>query len=243
MEDLNDNSQSAFRAILDRESRMRRLEHIYMTDHFYCGLDLGQAQDYTAICIARDTHVAETLHIVHLERFPLGTIYPDIVRRVKSLLQTPRLKGKATLIVDYTGCGRPVVDMIRDQGLQCKAISITSGNKVNQETDAKGRLIDNWTVPKVDLVSCLQVLMQNKRLEIASGLKDGPILAQELKSFKAKISTSGHTSFESSGDWRESDHDDLVLAAALACWYATKRPELKISNRNVQILRAMTSFH
>jgi hypothetical protein len=45
MEDLNDNSQSAFIAILDRENRMRRLEANYITDRYFCGLDLGQSQD------------------------------------------------------------------------------------------------------------------------------------------------------------------------------------------------------
>jgi hypothetical protein len=157
------------------------------------------------------------------------------------LLQTPKLRGKTTLIVDYTGCGRPVVDSIRDQGLQCEAISITAGGKVHQETDAKGKLLHNYMVPKIDLVACLQVLMQNKKLEIAKGLRDGETLAKELKSFKAKISASGHTSYEASGDWRESDHDDLVLACALSAWYATKRPDFKIHARNVMVLRAMTS--
>lgn len=245
MEELNDSNKSAFREILDRENRMRRLEENYMTDRYYIGTDLGQAQDYTAICIARETHVTKSLHIVHLERFPLGTSYPDVVRRIKSLLQTPKLRGKATLIVDYTGCGRPVVDMIREAGLSCEAISITSGGKVHQETDAKGKLLHNYSVPKIDLVACLQVLMQNKKLEIAKGLQFASVLAQELKSFKATITPSGHTKYEADTSWREEGNDDLVLAVALACWYATKKPQLKVLSRNVRILRAMTSspFH
>jgi hypothetical protein len=37
--------------------------------------------------------------------------------------------------------------------------------------------------------------------------------------FRRKQNTvTAHISY---GHWRESDHDDLVLAAALACWKAT----------------------
>jgi hypothetical protein len=41
-------------------------------------------------------------------------------------------------------------------------------------------------------------------------------LADELLAFRAKISARGHHTSEA---WRESDHDDLVLALALACWH------------------------
>ena len=44
---------------------------------------------------------------------------------------------------------------------------------------------------------------------------------RELAQFKVKINIStGHDSYEA---WREGDHDDLVLAVALACWYGVKR--------------------
>jgi hypothetical protein len=102
----------AFGEILDRERRANRFAADYMTDHYYMGLDLGQSADFTAVCIAKRTHVTKSLQVVHLERLPLGTSYPDIVRRVKSLLLTPKLSCKSSLIVDYTGCGRPVVDML-----------------------------------------------------------------------------------------------------------------------------------
>jgi hypothetical protein len=65
------------------------------------GLDLGQSNDYTAITIMdrfkvaigepvdRDGYTYQErearLHLRHIERFPLGTSYPDIVRRVEAL--------------------------------------------------------------------------------------------------------------------------------------------------------------
>ena len=233
--------EGAFGEILARE-RIEQYRMDYLSTKYIVGLDLGQSADYTAVCVIR-IHVHTKLQVVHLERLPLGTPYPAIVRHIKSLLNNPRLRGNSTLVVDYTGCGRPVVDMIRDQGLSCEAVSITSGGKVHQETDAKGRLLHNYMVPKVDLVSILQVLMQNKKLSIAKGLKDGETLARELKSFKAKISASGHTSYEAGTSWREEGNDDLVLSVALACWYATKKEHPKMNLHMVKVLRSMQSFH
>ncbi len=45
------------------------------------GLDLGQAKDYTALCVLERHGEAEqaVFHARHLERFPLGTSYPAIV--------------------------------------------------------------------------------------------------------------------------------------------------------------------
>ena len=34
------------------------------------------------------------------------------------------------------------------------------------------------------------------------------------------MSSAGNDTYEA---WRESDHDDLVLAAAIACWYGEKK--------------------
>jgi hypothetical protein len=60
---------------------------------FYVGLDLGQAQDPTAICVVEKTEETDKapLHVRHLERPELGTYYPDIVERVKELVRDPAL--------------------------------------------------------------------------------------------------------------------------------------------------------
>ncbi len=48
------------------------------------GLDLGKAKDYTAVAIGqwvRD-EPPYTVDVRHLQRFPLGTSYPEIVSKV-----------------------------------------------------------------------------------------------------------------------------------------------------------------
>ena len=48
------------------------------------------------------------------------------------------------------------------------------------------------------------------------------VLDQELAGMEARVSRSGQLNF---GTWREGEHDDVVMAAALACWRARWRSE------------------
>jgi hypothetical protein len=57
--------------------------------------------------------------------------------------------------------------------------------------------------------------LQTRRLHIASGLAEAPLLVKELENFRVHVTLARNESPES---WREGQHDDLVLAAALAAW-------------------------
>ncbi len=190
--------------------------------NFYIGLDLGQAQDYTALTVIERKHFnyslpREQYHVRHLERPKLGTTYPAIVEKVQDLMQSNKLLNRAALVVDATGVGRPVVDLFRKAGLRPVAITITGGNVVT--TGGGG-----YHVPKRDLVTTLQVLLQSGRLKVASDLKLAKVLVDEMLNFKVKINVkTAHDSYEA---WREGIHDDLVLAVALACWYAERRKKI-----------------
>ena len=174
---------------------------------FFVGLDLGQAADYTALTVVEKN--GEEYHLRHLERFQLGTPYTVIVERVKTLLKAAELGQLPTLVVDATGVGKPVVDMLAGTPNMI-SVTITGGENVTRERQ-------EYRVPKRDLASTLQVLLQNGRLKFADGLPLLDVLLSELQNFKVKINTrTGHDSYE---HWRESDHDDLVLSLALACWY------------------------
>ncbi|MBC7341186.1 MAG: hypothetical protein H5U02_01820 [Clostridia bacterium] len=185
---------------------------------FFLGLDLGQAQDYTALAVVerkvfRYEAKPDEYHIRHLERPKLGTPYPAIVERVQNLMQSNQLINRTALVVDKTGVGAPVVDMFRKAGLRPVAITITGGNSASSGDGG-------YHVPKRDLVTTLQVLFQTGRLKVAAELADARLLVEELLNFKVKINVkTAHDSYEA---WREGVHDDLVLAAALACWYGEK---------------------
>ena len=193
---------------------------------FIIGVDLGQARDYTAIAILERfeelTGKAEKgrwttrvrYEMPHLERPPLGTSYPAIIDRLKDLIA--RLPGHERLrtLVDRTGCGRPVVDLMRREKLQIAPVTITAGGT------ASGGSYYGFNVPKRELVSNLAILFQAGRLKIARGLPEAPAMIEELQNFRIKFTTAGNDTYEA---WRESDHDDLVLAAAMAGWFGEKK--------------------
>src|SRR5262249_54641802 len=74
-------------------------------------------------------------------------------------------------------------------------------------------------VPKKDIVTRLQLLFENRRLRIAKGLPDTAVLIRELLNFRVAITPAAHETF---GAWRDGEHDDLVLAVALASWLAER---------------------
>jgi hypothetical protein len=208
---------------------------------YLAGLDLGQASDFTALAILERTRPtertdpsAETFRVPqrrsgldtlavreatpkreqiyavrHLERFSLGTPYPAICERMVKLFAQPPLSG-ATLAVDQTGVGRAVLDMIRRARplATIRPITITAGHAV--VPDGPG-----WHVAKKELVGVMQVLFQSRRLQVARLLPMASVLVKELETFRVKITASANETFES---WRERDHDDLVLAVAMAAW-------------------------
>lgn len=187
--------------------------------NFYVGLDLGQTNDYTAICIAEDVSDASEapgglkLNVRHLERFR-DVLYPDVADRVEDLLAREPLTDRAELAIDATGVGLAVTDIFTKRGRRFKAVKIHGGDA---ETHGGGV----YRVPKRNLISALQVLLQNGSLRISSGLELAETLRKELLNFRVKVNVAtAHDSYEA---WREGDHDDLVLAAALAAWGASKR--------------------
>ena len=148
----------------------------------------------------------------HLERLLLGTRYPEVVGRIKALLNTPPLADECALAVDATGVGVAVTDMMRKAGLHFDSVTITSGEKEIHERFS-------WRVPKRDLISACQVLLQQRRLKIAASLPEAKTLTEELLNFRYKITEASNLTYES---WREGAHDDLVLALSLAVWEAKK---------------------
>jgi len=223
---------------------------------YYCGLDLGQVRDYSALAVVsydaeylaarerrakieedyesmarmrgresvnqlsferrsergwalEENPMPEKIYVVrHLQRFPLGTSYRGIVEGVRTVLETPPLKGNHVLAVDATGVGVAVTGMLSEAGLSFKGVTITGGDREHHDGNS-------YRVPKRDLIAQAQVLLQNRRLKVVPTLAEAATLTQELTNFRYKISASGHDSYEA---WREGDHDDLVLALALAVW-------------------------
>ncbi|WP_118827666.1 hypothetical protein [Salinibacter ruber] len=201
------------------------------------GLDIGQSQDHSALTAVESTEIegggTERVELWdkmytevpqeatcayalrHVHRFDLGTPYPKMVKAVAELMQADPLAGSAGLVVDATGVGRPIVEMLEEEGLSPSSIWITGGDSVSRD----GR---EYRVPKRELASTVQALLQSGRLKFAENLPLRDVLVDELQKFRAKINIdTGEASFE---HWRERDTDDVVLSLACALWHA-ERPE------------------
>ena len=123
------------------------------------------------------------------------------------------------LVVDQTGVGVAVVDLLRDAGFDgLVAVTIHGGDAVIAvESDREYR------VPKRELAGAVQVALQRRRLRVVADFDLAAVLSAELENFRARISlTTGHDSYRAGEDWRTDDptkHDDLVLSVALALWW------------------------
>ncbi len=75
-------------------------------------------------------------------------------------------------------------------------------------------------VPKRNLVSTGQVLLQSGRIKIHSSLPLADTLTKELLAFKVTITAKENDTY--ANDWRENPHDDLVLSTLLAAYWGEK---------------------
>jgi hypothetical protein len=188
---------------------------------YFTGLDVGQAGEFTALSVlererSRESPATNAMRhtVVHLERFAPGTPYTAVCSRVTDLFVAPPL-ARSMLIVDQTGVGRPIIDLLARSGVNACIIplTITAGHQTAGD-GAGGSL-----VPKKELVSVLQILLQARRLKVPSSLPESPALVRELSAFRARVAPATD---DTRADWRERPHDDLVLAVTVAAWMAER---------------------
>ena len=201
------------------------------TNTYFVGLDLGQSRDYSAIAVVERAELfldemdwvkferqrAERFRVKLLRRVPLGTPYPDVVERVREVARRHCLAGRCRLVLDATGVGAPVLDMLRRAGLGCPidGVILTGGDK-------ERRVGGMWHVPKRDLVTGLRVMLEREELRLSKKVRATCDLDRELGAVESRVGRDGRESF---GAWRAGEHDDLVMATALACWRARMKEQ------------------
>ncbi len=219
--------------------------------NYFLGVDLGQAQDYTALALVEqvvgyrgfnqsgrleETSLGENeqeYNLVGLRRLALNTSYPAQVKEVKSVFEKlPVPQGEAYLAIDKTGVGRAVFDLFTQAGLKPIGITITGGDRVNPDG------VGGYRVPKRDLVSNFQALMQSGRFKAAPGIQEATTLAEELRSFRYKLNDNANDLYGA----REGAHDDLVLAVAVALWSAVNQSNNNLGLLDPEIVLALANF-
>lgn len=153
-----------------------------------------------------------------------GVSYPQTARRIEQIVRSPLISRDYLLVVDATGVGQAVMDMLRDSyNLAPIGVTFTSGKSVTQS-------IYGYNVPKRDLVVNLQVLYQMERVRIAEELELALEYKEQLRHFTSEVDrVTKHESFDSDSG---QVHDDLPMASAIVLWYAEQilAGELELPN-------------
>jgi len=210
------------------------LQTIVPSQRTVVGVDLGFSRDHTAIAVLEEREFEAgfdaanwcklwekrtTVH--HLERLPLRTSYLDAVERVREVVESmsvapdrtrlwEALPAPRAVVVDGTGVGMPVVQLLK-QALQTMVVPvfITGGDTASRDGGA-------WRVPKREIVSNLQILLEQRKLKFPAGMAEAPALIKEMQGMRVKVTALGNEQF---GCWREGEHDDLILAVGLGAWW------------------------
>jgi hypothetical protein len=179
----------------------------------------------------------------HLERLPLGMGYPDIAdhiigvlaaiagmlaaqraerlqvlrERVRQTGEQIRADGGIPAIdlrtfIDVTGVGRPVYDMVagaierdaRTRHIDVRPITFVHGETYDRHTGRMG---------KAFLVSRLQVLLQERRLQLPPKHPEAQTIARELKDYEIHVDQNATDTY---GAFKVGAHDDLVTGLGLA---------------------------
>jgi hypothetical protein len=221
-------------AVFQHNGRHCRRIMVEPCREFVVGCDLGQMADSTTIAILeyvrmgtgefdviegrngmtiiKEKHT-ERYDLRELQRIKLETSYDQIVDYLDALMHTRPLTG-ADLVFDSTAGGIIFGDMLESR-THLDPVRVTSTG--GAEAIRHGRR--KWSVPKTELVSTLSGLFASNLVRIAHDLPNLETLRREVGTFLLAHSATGRPTYSASAG----NHDDLISALALACWWASMR--------------------
>ena len=137
-----------------------------------------------------------------------GAAYPEIARKVHALCLHPMISKPYDLIIDATGVGLALFDMLKAPPyyLSPYGINFTGGN-----TDTESPWGRN--VPKKDLIENLVVLFETERIKIAKSMEHVDTFEEQYNNY-SRLANGGF------GNLDADIHDDIVTGVAVALWYA-----------------------
>ena len=186
-----------------------------MSREMVLGLALGMSTEPTGLVVVESTRSARgvlSCAVRYLKQYPLGTPYAEIAANVGDIVRQGGL-GSVPLVVDITAVGPQVFPLLRAavQPAWLVPLLITAGGVAAKDET------QTWRVPKRDLVTTVQLLLQGERFKVAP-VPEADLLLQELRTFRAHAPTASTN--PDALDWRTQPGDALVFATALACWWS-----------------------
>ena len=203
---------------------------------FIISCDIAQRRDYTALQVYRRTPTISRTDdkefvfqdLVYQAKWQ-GITYTDLAHRLVQIVNRRDVVGNNTLLVDGTGVGVAVVDVLRDNGLLPVPIVATSGGQarplyanVGEIFKESGKIrgmqtIKEWHVPKVEMVQSGQVAMEQQIVRVAPNVDYLDDFKEQLFGFKGKFNEKTHnTKYENE---TEGLHDDFITCYLQAMWW------------------------
>ncbi len=169
-------------------------------------LSLGPPSEPSALAVVA-TPLSEpgrpSEHAVRLiQRFLPGTAYASIrgaLQAAVDAVETP------TVIIDRTAVGDAIAFVFNGW-----RVTLTNGFR------------DQDHIPRRDVAASLQMALQGDRVRVAKGPLSAE-LQRQFPAFNPRPSAAGPDAIA----WRDRPGDDLILAVALAVWYADPRATLR----------------
>lgn len=185
---------------------------------YWLGVDLAQAQDFTAlVCVhdeclptwgggSRQVLGPRRRTIVFADKFR-GVSYPDVVSHVIRIMLKDALRGRTRLVIDASGLGRVVSDLLTEQRVVHHAIQMTVG----QNWVKKGQYVN---VGKMLLLETLSLLFATRDLTFAHDLPLREDILAELETFMLEQTAAGNQIITQGRSGAH--HGDLAIALAIA---------------------------
>jgi len=218
-----------------------------MHEYILC-CDIGKKRDAFSLMLLQDNaqildgnktlgtpdKVIHFYDVTNIEKYH-GLGYEESADRIAQVMQNPKLRLNTDLLIDGTGIGDAVVELVRKRGLYPIPIIFSGGNAPvehnaqfgnvfkGQEGKLSGvQVIESISVPKKDLVDAGKVIIQQGRLRVAPGKwKDD--FKEQLQRFKGKVNErTKNIKYEAE---TEGVHDDLVVVFLMGAWYILNRKE------------------
>jgi hypothetical protein len=180
------------------------------------GVSFGHRTNPTGLALAEEElrtgpDKQKVFHYIvrYLERFPVGTRYSEVTRRVAAIVETVKEREGSVpdLFIDATGMGEPLVDMVRSEVRRCwvQPVYFTHGDQLTQD----GHSI---RLGKGYLVARLKILLERGELHLPR-TPEADALARDLREYQVEVTEDANERY---GAFRVGGHDDLVTALGLA---------------------------
>jgi hypothetical protein len=161
---------------------------------YVIGVDLARLQDFTVLTVMDRAR----RHVVDLARFT--QVHWDV--QINRIINLARAYNFATLVVDSTGIGDPIVQTLESAGMNVVPYKISSHI-------AKSQLIDK-----------LRLSIEQQRISYPRDLPHFNLMLKELETYEYEISAGGVTRYSAPRGY----YDDCVISLALATWVADSDP-------------------